>query len=86
MNTFSINSALRPAPQPRDRLSEAVRLELATSQLDRIYVALRDGLHVHGGKQGKVRRLSLRDRDALLMEEIARVMNELGGRHGNNSS
>jgi hypothetical protein len=61
---------------PPERLSEAVLKELAISQLWRIQSALRDGLHVPGAK-GKPRRLSMKDRDAILIEEIATVLTEL---------
>jgi hypothetical protein len=70
---FTIHPDTRPARQPVERLSDACKIDLAVAQLARIQRAMIDGIVVPGTR-GKPRRLSVRDRDAMLLEELDRVL------------
>jgi hypothetical protein len=70
---WSLHPETRPAPAQPERISDAALLDIALALLEHIQRALIDGIHVPGHR-GKPRRLSARDRDARLLEDLDRTL------------
>lgn len=74
--TFQMHPDVRPAPQPPERLSDPVKLDLAVQILLRARDGIAHGIYAQG-RQNKPRRLSVHDRDAKLLAEIDAALVEL---------